>query len=1188
MLRSTSAFFLQVRFAALLMLYLTLAGSAAAQFGASIAGNVTDQSGAAVTGANVTVTNKATGIAVTTVTSDSGAYRVSGLAPGTYAVSVEASSFKKNVSDNVEVKAETVRGLDVVLQAGAVSETVEVLAQAETLQTETATVSGTISTREILNLPQFGRDPYDLVRLTPGIFGDAGRTGAGQARNLPQQVGPGGSNNQVFQVENQIQVTANGQRVTANNIALDGVSVNSLDWGGAAVLTPNQESVAETTVVTSTFSAEDGRNSGAQIKVISKSGTNDFHGSAFIKFNDKGLNAFNKFYGPTNVPLNTITCEVGTPDEFTITASRCPERVNQKYRQFGGSFGGPIIKEKLFFFFSYEGVRRNDTRLARDVKLEAPAFQQYVIATNPGSIAAQIFSTPGIEARIVNTTSETDCCSLDGRPLGTWYQPGIGIGQAIGNGPDGIPDWGLYDLRIPGNATGDQFNGRVDYRRGSNQFFFGMYYTRRDDLQGGQRPLEDVVFQPKNWTGTVGWTRTFSTTVLNEARANVTRWAFDQLEVTGQTNYGIPQIRLFDFDAGGLGDPGRIIGLARSQTVPAKLAQNTLAFRDTLFWTRGRHQFKFGGEFRYEQNNNDLRGGYRPDYQFRGLLNLANDACCFFEAVSIDPNTGGVPNGLRHFRTGAWAAFVQDDWKIRPSLTINLGLRWEYFPPLTETDDVMTNYIFGSQGFIDGTVQPVTELFNPDRNNFSPRIGFAWAPGGSNNLVFRGGFALNYNRHFGVTFSNIRQNTPFFADANICCFFDPGVIVGPPPGSNMQYNLGTSTSAFSYPANPNLAFGVAPDGALCGDALCATITRVDLFGALPDEPNPYVYSFTGEMQYEPVRNIAVILGYYGNRSRKLIRTIDLNRIIPGDNFDASPFDRIQSASADGTPCGPGNPACPAPVQIGNPRFGRIFFPLPDVNASFDSLVATVRHRAAHGLDFSATYTWSHAIDTSSYEIGFQQTDPSDQTIEKAKADFDVRHNLVMAAVWDLPFLRGRKDALGRVLGGWTISGIFSTHSGFPFSALLGSCDPARDRNGDGYCPDLPFVYAGGIIESPSKEQWINGVFPDPASSFPGAQFIPDPSTRGPGCHCRNIFSGPGYTSLDLTVGKQFGLPNMPFLGESAKLDFRANFFNALNTLNLAHFTPATAPTDIINTGQFGRSQNGLAGRVIEFQVRFSF
>jgi hypothetical protein len=407
-------------------------------------------------------------------------------------------------------------------------------------------------------------------------------------------------------------------------------------------------------------------------------------------------------------------------------------------------------------------------------------------------------------------------------------------------------------------------------------------------------------------------------------------------------------------------------------------------------------------------------------------------------------------------------------------------------------------------------------------------------------------------------------------------------------GQAFLYGIGSSQSAYSYAPNPNFAFGVAPDGALCSNAACTTIQRIDLFGALPQEPNPYVYSFSGEVQYEFAKNYVFTIGYYGSRSRKLIRTIDLNRIIPGDTFDGN-RDFIMSSSANGVACGPGNPLCPAPVQTGNPRFNRIFFPLPDVNASYDSLVTTVRHNFTHGLSFQGSWTYAHSIDTASYEVGFQQTDPSNQLIDKGNSDYNVRHNFVASVVWELPWLRNRRGFLGEALGGWSISSIFDKHTGFPFSALIGCCDPNRDRNGDGYIPDLPFSYTGGMIANPSKQDWMNGVFPFPATSFPGATVIPAAAgTFGPGCRCRNIFTGPGYSTVDLSLAKQFKLPSARVLGEGARLDFRANFYNLFNILNLAPLVPATAQTDITNSGQFGKTPTGLAGRVIEFQARFSF
>ncbi len=1175
------------------LLLLSLSGiSTFAQFRASLQGTVMDSKGAAVAGAKITLTNQDTGVLRELTSSDQGFYRFNELSAGKYTVKIEAAGFKESVLKDVLVEAEQPRGLDVSLTVGGVQESVTVTSEGGGLETENASINSTIGSQEVLTLPQFGRDPYELIRLTPGVFGDAARAGNGNSFALPQQVGPGGSNNAIFQTENQVQIVSNGQRVTANNYNLDGVSINSLSNGGAAVITPNQESVQEIVVTSASYNAEQGRNSGAQIEVITKGGTNNFHGSALAHLNDKGLNSFNKFYGANNVKLSPISCEGGA---FTIVAQHCPTRNDQKYRDYAGSLGGPIPHTKLFFFFSYEGLRSNSTTVSRDVKLETPAFEQYVKQVSPGSIAAKIFNTPGIAPRISTTVSQTDCCSLitnpadpNFHPLGTWYQPGVAIGQAIGNGPDKIPDWGDFDITKPNSSSGDQYNGRMDYNRGNDQFFASTFIVRLKNVNGGNRPIEDVTFPATNYVGTLGWTRTISSVFVNEARFNFTRFAFDQLQAVGQTNYGIPQVRLFDFDAGGLGDVGTLLGIGQSGTTPGKLAENTFGFRDTVNWLHRSHSFKFGVDVTRQQNNDDEPGFERPNYQFRGLLNFANDACCFFEGVAFNPATGGSLNGQRYFRTATYSLFAQDDWRVRQNLTVNLGLRWEYFSPINEAKGLMSNYIFGSQGFVNGSVQNVNQLYNSDKNNFGPRLGFAYSPNVfGQKIVLRGGFGVLFNKPFDTEFSNIRQNTPFAAQASTCCFFDPGKINGPPPGSGILYGIGSSTSATSYAPNPNFAFGLAPDGALCGNAACTQIIKVDIFGALPNEPTPYVYVYSLQTQVEPVRNWQVSVGYQGSRSRKLVRTIDLNRFRPGDTFDGN-IDGVQNSSANGVPCGPANAACPAPVVVGNNRFGRVFVPLPDVNASFDAMVAQLTRRTSKGLTLSAIYTFSHTIDTGSYEIGFQQTDPFNQAINKGSSDYDVRHNFQLSAFYELPFFKARHDLLGTVAGGWTLGGILDKHTGFPFTALIGACNPSRDRNGDGFCPDMPQAYTGGIIANPSKQQWQNGVFPNPGVSFPNAANPVPAGTFGPGCRCRNIFSGPGYTDVDLSFGKNFRFPSSRFLGEAAGLEIRANFFNAFNILNLESLAPATSPTDITNTSQFGRPLDGLSGRVIEFQLRFSF
>ncbi len=287
-----------------------LVSTAHAQFGASIQGTVVDASGGAVAGAAVAVTNPDTGATKNTVTSDTGFYRVSALVPGKYTVTVEVAGFKKEVTKDVFVSAEELTGHDVVLQPGEVTESVIVSGDTITLNSENANVAGSITAQDIQRLPEVGRDPYELLRLAPGVLGDNARGGAtNNATFLPgtEQLG-GASNTGIFQTENQPQISANGQRVSSNNYEIDGVSVNSLGLGGAAVVTPSQESVKEVKVITSTYSAEDGRNSGAQVKVISQNGTNQFHGSGVVVFDDKGLNAFNKFFGPTNIPSSQLTC----------------------------------------------------------------------------------------------------------------------------------------------------------------------------------------------------------------------------------------------------------------------------------------------------------------------------------------------------------------------------------------------------------------------------------------------------------------------------------------------------------------------------------------------------------------------------------------------------------------------------------------------------------------------------------------------------------------------------------------------------------------------------------------------------------------------------------------------------------------------------------------------------------------
>ncbi|HEX3559583.1 MAG TPA: carboxypeptidase regulatory-like domain-containing protein [Pyrinomonadaceae bacterium] len=1150
------------------LVLLGCAVAAHAQFRAGIQGTVSDPNGAVVPEATVTLKDNGTGKTQQVTASTEGFYRFSELAPGTYTLTIEKAGFKKSTLENVVVNAENVQGLDVVLTTGEVSETVTVTdTAAPALETENPNLDKAITTTEVKELPQFGRDPYELARLTPGVFGDAARGGTGGAVNLPNTAGPGGSSRSIFQTENQPQISANGQRITANNFQIDGTSVNSLTNGGAAVITPNQESVKEVRVIANVYSAEYGRNSGAQVLTVSQNGTNNFHGSLFLKNDSPGLNAFNKYGGPNNAP---------------------DIRVNQRLSQFGGSVGGPLDlprfgeggrsvwngKNKAFFFFSYEGLRSNNNDTVNSF-IETPQFRSAVISARPNSIAARILSDPGVAPRVIGVIPVT--CATAGFPNGNFpvcqqVAGGLDIGRVggaqgqylpfsnlNGGGLDGVPDIEFAQLAVPTTSRGNQFNPRIDLNlTQKDTLTFSSYVSRFNglggDAPGRSRPMGDITTAPKNLFGMLTYTRVLSSSMINEARVNATRFAFDEIASSSTTNFGIPRIEIEDlpFDRIRWGAP-------QSETTPGVFAENTFEFRDTLRWVRGNQAWSFGGELRKEQDNNNLSGGSRPLYTFAGLFNFANDTPLFYQ-INADPRTGGPAVSQRHFRSSTTALFAQNDWKVRPNLTLNLGLRWEYFSPLSEKDGILSNFILGPAGqeLTGASLRVVKSLYPPDRNNFAPRLGFAYSPnygdrlGGllkENKLVLRGGFGIAYNRVPLLEFSNTRGNPPFFARYAVCCGTAPqsqGDFSSPFNGGEILYALGANNSPFSYPANPALIMTFNANGIPTNLPAGA---GVEVWGAPPQVPTPYVYTYSLEGQYSLPAKLTAELGYQGSASRKLVRLVN-ERFFFTD---------------------PGT-------------FSNILFPTPDTTASYNALIARLTRRYAHGLQFDAIYRFSKSIDIVSYEGPTANTNPTyplDVRQERGPSDFDVRHNFVASGVWDLPILRNRKDTAGALLGGWQLSGILTAHTGFPWTPVVGQCVSTR---GPSLCPVRPVAYFGGAGTDTSNDAFING------SNFPGggARFFSTAAPVGfqlPGIG-RNSFRGPRYFDVDMSLAKKFGLPGNIF-GEGKFLELKANFFNIFNLLNLQPFN-FNSPSTQVNNTLFGQAERGLAGRVVELQGRIQF
>lgn len=1095
-----------------------------AQFSAAVQGIVSDATGAVLPGVNLSLTSDETGRSLATISNETGFYRIGNLGPGSYSLRVQMPGFQTKLLEDVQIAAEDVTGLNIELQPAGVALSITVTGPATAeAATENASVGRSLTTQEVLRLPQFGRDPYELARLTPGILGAGARSSTGDAANLPNAVGPGGSNASIFAVENQVQITANGQRLSANNFQIDGVNVNSLTWGGAAVVTPNQESVKEMRVVSSSYSAEDGRNSGAQVKVVSKSGTNQLHGSAFFKYQDPELNAFNKYGGPSAPPV----------------------RVDRRFRQFGGSLGGPIVRDKLFYFFSYEGLRSRDNDFINGFA-ETPEFRDQLRILRPNGTSARILSAPGVEPRIAGVIA-VDCSAFNNDPNRCQVVPGgldVGsiagsLGQYLpggsqtGGGFDGIADLQYAQFALPRQTRGDQFNPRIDFDHEAHHFALSMYFTSRDDLQSDSgssgRPMADLTFRPWNSAATFLWNTVWSPTVLNEARANFTRFAFDQLESSEETNFGIPRIEVegFPFDRIRFGAP-------RAETTPGIFAQNTYGLSDVMSWIHGSHALRVGTELEWEQNNNNLLGGARPVYSFSGLFNLANDAPVF-EAVNADPSTGLPIDLQRYFRTENLAVFVQDDWKVFPNLTLNLGLRYEYFSPLTEKEGRLSNLVYGPNGLQDSKIAVFESLYEPDRNNFGPRLGFAWSPAQAlRDLVLRGGFAIFYNRIPTVVFNNVRGNPPFFARYNLCC----GTSDDPFAKNQIVYTLGANRSPLSYPANPALAPGIDPEtGGPRG-------VQAEVYGSDRDMPNPYVYVYSLELEYLLRSHFVAGIGYQGSTGRKLVRTVNLNFLRPA-----------------------------------NPNFFAVYFPLHDVNSNYNGLNARLTRDFSQGFRFDAVYRWSKSIDYSSGEFGAttNQTYPIELRTERGPSDFDATHYVILSGLWDLPVFGGRQDWVGKALGGWQINGILSANSGFPWTPKTGQ--PLSIPN---LAPTRPTAVLEQPLQSTEEEAFMR-----PGGNFPGGgRRYFDIQTQGPPGIGRNSFRGPGYSSVDMSFIKEFGLPG--FRGNEALLEIRANFFNAFNSLNLEPFSFFSPGTFIENDLFFGRAERSLAGRVIELQARVEF
>lgn len=1116
-----------------------------AQFKAGIQGTVTDNNGGVVPGATVTLTNIDTNRTEKIITNNSGFYRFSALAPGKYTVTTEKEGFKKSILDDVVINAEQIQGLDITLEAGAISETVTVTADEQPLQTEDANIRKSITTKEVLALPQTGRDPYSLARTAPGVFGDNGANSGGSRVLLPNNGTAGaGSGNDIFSTENQPQISANGQRVTSNNYQVDGTSVNSQTWGGAAVITPSQESVKEVVVSASTYSAEDGRNSGAQIKVVTQNGTNQWHGSAFFKLNDPSLNAFNKF-----------------PRFIGTRQVEGPRRVERKFKTYGGSFGGPIARDRLFFFFSYEAFKQSNSGSYFSY-IDTPEFRQGIISARSGTVTAQLLQSAGVEPRVLRiiptscTTFETVALNNVTRNNCRTVNGGLDIGsvggtygnylsnalEPVGGGFDGVADLQYAELASETNSRGQQFFTRIDWNvTNKDKLAFSSFFVPTSafstDSSAQSRPVSDLTTDRLNYAVGIIYSRNISATMVNEARFNITSWGFNEFESNPDLDFGLPRVEIEQIFAS---DRLRY-GARRITTI---FDEKQLDFRDTLTNIVGNHVLKFGGEFRKDLNGNAQLGLGRPLFTFVRAWNFANGTP-IFESIATDVD--GKPNNPgAKFNTSELAFFAQDDWKFRPNLTLNLGLRWSYFAPIAATDGVLGNLQPDANGQLGGA-KIVTEetLYDKDFNNFGPQFGFAWSPERFNSkMVIRGGGGIGYDRLPNALLANARRNPPNGRNFGFCCANagDPFL------GGRIAFVSSTDGSITGYPANPLLGGVDAASGLpLAGNA--------EIYGAPRDFPTAYIIRYSLEGQYELPAKMVGTLGYSGSQGHHFVRIL--------------PF-HVTSPTI-------------------NPLLGAVFFASPDVNTSYHAMLARLQGRLAKQFSFDANYRFSKSIDTVSFEGACgctNQSFPIDQSQERGPSDFDVRHYFVMTGIWEIPYF---ENPWGRQLfGGWQLSGIATYHTGFPWTPKINS--NANGPSGRGFGPLRPTSYNGTQPLSNTNENFLQpfGIFAgnNPTTVF-GTTVTGNTFQQNPPAIGRNTFRGPRYFSVDMAIAKKFTFGSSGFFGENAQVDVRFNFFNIFNTLNLLPFNANSGPVTVTNA-TFATPTGGQAGRVGEFQIRFSF
>jgi hypothetical protein len=1079
----------------------------------TILGRVTDTSGASIPGAKVTITNTGTGISKSFVTGSDGSYVVPYLIPGMYAVSAEKQGFRMVTKSGIVLEVGQTARIDMTLPVGSVTQQVTVRTQSPLLQTQSSEQGTVIAGQKIVSMPLNLREFAALVNLTPGTTPNAvgGDIGSGFGPDNPQAIDSS---------------SVNGLESDANNWTIDGISDNEAFFSILTV-NPSLDAIQEFKVDNNNYSAEFGRAGGANVQIAIKSGTNQLHGDAFEFFRNSGLEANNFFSNRSGQPIP-------------------PYRQNQ----FGANLGGPIIRNRTFFFVDYEGLR---TRLGQTGLLVIPTMAQREgdfsaagnptiynpFNVNPATGQPEPFTGNTIPPNLINPAAA--------KIMALFPAPNI-------SAPLGQPNF-FGSSSLAHNI--DEGDVRIDHRLSDKDQLMGRYSLLRTTYLNppflgtaiGGGPGLTATAYTRNQNAVIGETHTLSPITLNEFRLGVNRvntnWYGLDRNLQTSNEVGIPGINNFCGVCGGLPSIN-IVGFStfgHTPFAPTLRHDTTFEFVDNMTFIRGKHTIKVGadiqriqanlfqtdnpiGEFDFNQENTSLHGASGTGSGLAGFL-LGYPDFAGRAALTDFPSN----------RDTQAFFFGQDDYRITHRLTLNLGLRWEYYAPVTDAWSNMANF-----NLTTGNIQLACVAIScsggiePDLHDFAPRLGFAYAIGHSRRTVLRGGFGISYfyPGYGGANLGTLDDNFPFvqgqgLAPAN---FFtvtpgDPVLTSGLPPLPPPQQRPG------------------APPGNLIptGGATAGAFSSV--FYMPSNLSMSHVYQWSLDLQRELSSNLMLSVAYVGNRANNLFLNLPGNYPEPG--VVTSTGLTLQEAR---------------PYFKVDPGLAGFTKRILGGTSVYNSLQAELQKRTSYGLSFLASYTWEHDLGRGQHWVN-----PDFYMAQKSNIGGVPAQTFVLSYTYQLPFGQGEHFGANwnrwtnAVLGGWELSGITSYNTGLPFNPTVTS----TLDNGNG---DMPNRICNGTVSNPSIQEWFN----------PSCFAIPGRNQFGNSGF--NILYGPSFEDWDMALMKNI------HISESKYFQFRAEFYNTFNEVNFGQ------PNSLVCTACATGTITGLASnytpRLIQFGLKLYY